>query len=109
MNGPASRTPEPPGGSRTPVRLSEDEMQKLAKARVGFRTHAMVYVIVNLFLAAVWLVTSRLASPAEAIPYWPIWPHLAWGIGLALHGFVVYGAASDWQRKEASRLRRKHT
>lgn len=84
----------------------------MAKARVGFRIHAMIYVLVNLFLAAVWYVTN----PAHPWPptlqggeayYWPIWPLLGWGLGLLIHGFVTYGGGKDWERREAEKLRRR--
>jgi hypothetical protein len=92
--------------------LTDLQIQRLAKARVGFRIHALVYLAVNVFLIAVWFVTTRFAGPVGNESYgsmpgfWPIWPELGWGVGLLIHGFVVYGGGSDWQRREEERIRR---
>jgi hypothetical protein len=91
-----------------PQILSDEEIRKAAKARAGFKIHAFVYVLVNLFLVAIWFVTTRLAGIGGWETYWPIWPHLGWGLGLAIHGFVTYGAGPDWTRREEERLRRKY-
>lgn len=84
----------------------------MAKARVGFRMHAIVCVAVNLHLALVWWITSDGASPALRDEgggyYWPLWPHRGWGLGLALHGFSVDGAGKDRERREEEKLRAKY-
>lgn len=53
------------------------------KARRDFRNHVAVYVIVNIMLVAIWRVSS-------GGYFWPIWPMIGWGVGLALHGWSVY-------------------
>lgn len=55
------------------------------RMKMGFYLHAGVYVLVNAFLAAV-----NLASSAEVM--WFRWPLLGWGLGLAIHGAVVWFA-----------------
>lgn len=87
--------------------LTDEEIRKLAKARAGFKIHAAIYVIVNAFLAAIWALTGLTAASEAGWYYWPIWPHLGWGIGLAIHGFVVYGAAAGWERQEEEKIRAK--
>ncbi len=47
----------------------------------AFRTHAMYYALVMVFLVLIWLMTSRGY-------FWPIWPMLGWGFGLAAHGLA---------------------
>ena len=56
---------------------------KRLKAKRGFNIHASIYVIVNLFLIVVWAFSGR-------DQFWPIWPILGWGVGLAIHGWMTY-------------------
>ncbi len=54
------------------------------RARRGFRKHLVVYAVVNGFLVLTWAVTG-------GGDFWPVWSMGGWGIGLALHGWGVYG------------------
>jgi hypothetical protein len=56
-----------------------------ADARHGFRIHAYVYVVVNLFLALVWALTS---DGFTVIP-WFLFALGGWGIGLVAHYAAV--------------------
>jgi hypothetical protein len=86
--------------------MTEEEMRRKAErranAKLGFRIHLVVYVIVNLGLAALNLATT---------PHylWVFWPAGGWGIGLLAHGMSVYGAGSNLQERmiadELERLR----
>ena len=53
------------------------------KAKRGFRTHVVIYVVVNAFLVLIWAASG-------AGYFWPLWPILGWGIGLALNAWTVY-------------------
>ena len=53
------------------------------QAKRDFKTHVMVYVVVNTFLVGIWYFS-------EAGYFWPIWAILGWGIGLVMHGWTVY-------------------
>lgn len=53
------------------------------KAKRGFEIHAAVFVAVNILLVAIWATTG-------GGYFWPIWPFLGWGIGMAFHGWSVY-------------------
>ena len=63
--------------------------------------HAWVYVVINGFLVAVWAMTNgsveqlndMFAHPVEFLDakFWPIWPILGWGVGLALHLTAAIG------------------
>ena len=68
---------------------SDDEKRRAAirrlEAKRGFRTHAIVYVLVNLLLVVVWASSSY--GPRM---FWPIWSIAGWGIGLGMHGWAVY-------------------
>ncbi|MBJ7331116.1 MAG: 2TM domain-containing protein [Solirubrobacteraceae bacterium] len=55
--------------------------------RTAFRTHATVFVAVNLLLFVLWLTTWQLLD-GTSYP-WFIWPLLGWGIGLAAHYAAV--------------------
>lgn len=60
------------------------ELERLARRRAGLRmgwiSHASVFVVVNLGLAAIAFATGR---------HWALFPLLGWGLGLAIHGAVV--------------------
>lgn len=51
--------------------------------RTAFRTHATVFVAVNLLIFAIWLTTWQL-NGATSYP-WFLWPLLGWGVGLSAH------------------------
>jgi hypothetical protein len=48
----------------------------------SFRSHAASYFLVMTFLVTIWLLTT----PGGY--FWPIWPMLGWGLGLAAHGLA---------------------
>ena len=63
---------------------SDEELRSKARNRaeekIGFYTHAAVYVIVNLFLIVVWWFTGGLGT----FP-WFIFPLFGWGIAIVIH------------------------
>lgn len=67
--------------------LSPEEIERLARrragAKLGWYLHALVYVVVNLFLFA-------LSAYAFGQRPWSVFPLLGWGLGLALHGAAVF-------------------
>ena len=70
--------------------MSEQETRyQNAKKRVealkGFYTHLTVYVLVNLLLFTVDVLTS----PDSLWFYWPL---MGWGIAVALHALRVFGS-----------------
>jgi hypothetical protein len=80
--------------------LRERAIAKLKKKR-EFTAHLLAYVLVNVFLVAIWAVTS------DGTLFWPIFPILGWGIGLAFHGWDVYGSPPREEQihHEMARLR----
>jgi hypothetical protein len=78
--------------------------ERRADAKLGFRSHALVYVIVNAGLAALNLLTSPQLL-------WFYWPLMGWGIGLVAHGVSVYLPRTDLRERavaaELERLRRR--
>ena len=74
-----------------------------AKERVealrGFYIHLTVYVIVNLGL----FIINMMTSPETL---WFIWPLMGWGIAIALHALRVFveRPGSSWEEKKISEL-----
>ena len=79
----------------------ERQARKRAAAKLGWYIHASVYLLVNLLLLSLSLASGR---------HWAVFPLLGWGIGLAVHGVVVFlltGGAGLYQRlvqRERERL-----
>jgi len=63
------------------------------KAREDFRTHLLVYALVNALLVVIWYMNG-----ADTTSFWPIYPLLGWGIGLVAHWYTVYGT-NDLRRE----------
>ncbi|NCI45482.1 2TM domain-containing protein [Sediminibacterium sp. WSJ-3] len=57
----------------------------MARARVGFRWSLACYVIVNAMLVVIWFFSSGAGSY-----FWPVWPMMGWGLGLAFQYFHAY-------------------
>lgn len=55
--------------------------RKRAAAKMGWYIHAFVFIAVNLLLAVLSASSGR---------HWAVFPFFGWGIGLAIHGFVVF-------------------
>lgn len=69
----------------TDIVLSDTEIRRRAKKRVGmkmgFSIHLLVFVCVNLGLVALNLLQGG--------HRWSVWPLSGWAIGLAIHGLVT--------------------
>lgn len=74
---------------------------KLADARrhvaalKGFYIHLTAFVLVNLLLLAINILTAS--------PWWVEWPFLGWGIGLLGHAIAVFGQAPDFAKNWEAR------
>jgi len=66
-----------------PADLRGLAITRLRKRR-DLQAHLLAYVLVNLFLNGIWLLTT----PGGF--YWPMIPMFGWGIGLAFHARDVY-------------------
>lgn len=85
--------------------LQDPALERLARrragAKLGWYIHASVYVAFNLLLAALSAISGG---------HWAVFPAVGWGIGLAMHGAVVFlvtGGAGLHERlvqRERSRL-----
>ena len=70
--------------------LITDPLERLARRRAGAKLawyiHAGVYLFVNLLLAVLSMSSGR---------HWAVFPAVGWGIGLAIHGAVVFVLAGS--------------
>lgn len=68
--------------------------------RREFYGHLASYVIVNVFLVAVNLVT-------DASYFWAMWPILGWGLGIAFHVVETFFKSSESYREEFEKWQAK--
>jgi uncharacterized protein DUF1707/2TM domain-containing protein len=68
------------------VRLPAERHRRQARRRKDFHAHLAPYVMVNLLLVVIWALTG-------AGYFWPIWPLLGWGVGLAAHAMEAFSPA----------------
>ncbi|WP_127507758.1 2TM domain-containing protein [Actinoplanes solisilvae] len=83
--------------------LREVAITRLRKKR-DLQAHVLAYVLVNLFLTGIWLLTM----PGGF--FWPMFPLAGWGIGLAFHIWdVLVGSVPSEEaiRAEMKRLERR--
>ncbi len=81
-------------------RLRQQAITRLRK-RTDFHAHLLAYVLVNAFLVAIWAVSGQGF-------FWPIFPIMGWGIGVAFNAWDVYRRqdySEDRIRQEMDRLR----
>ena len=57
--------------------------KKKVEARLGFKTHLTVYLVVNAIL-----ITVNLINSPEYL--WFIWPLMGWGIAIFWHAMAVF-------------------
>jgi hypothetical protein len=85
---------------------SEDELRELAihslKKKAGFRTHLIVYVLVNLLLVGIWAASG-------GGYFWPVWVIGGWGVAIGLQAWDAYrptaGITEDEISSEMEKLR----
>jgi 2TM domain len=83
----------------TETDLREPAIAQLKKKR-DFRSHVFIYVTVNAMLVVIWAITG-------ADFFWPIFPILGWGVGVAANAWDVYGRrpiGEDEIQRETERL-----
>jgi hypothetical protein len=64
--------------------LRDKAVRQLKKQR-DFRSHLLVYILVNTFLVVIWLLTDPHGF------FWPVFPIAGWGIGVIMNARDVYG------------------
>lgn len=112
LSGPGDAVGEPGPAPLQPYRPSAEldpEMRQRAlqrlEAKKGFRQHLAVYGCVMALLTCIWLVTGGLGSY-----FWPIWPMMGWGVGIAIHGATMALDKEPTEQQiaeESARLRKR--
>lgn len=80
----------------TALKHTDTDLDRLARkragAKLGWYLHALVYVCVNLMLVLLSLASGKT---------WAAYPAMGWGLGLLIHGLVVFfatGGAGLYER-----------
>jgi hypothetical protein len=78
------------------VREEEEQLRDLAirriRRRLDFKAHLFAFVVVNGFIVAIWALTGSGF-------FWPIFPMLGWGIGVAFNAWDVYVRAEPTEEQ----------
>lgn len=87
------------------ITQEETEAMEYVQGLKSFYMHAMTFVVVNVFIILVNLITS----PGY---FWFVWALLGWGLGLAIHALHTFDwfayFDSNWEKKQIEkRLGRK--
>ncbi|ANS80526.1 putative tRNA synthetases class I [Serinicoccus hydrothermalis] len=87
----------------------DPEMRKRAlakiEARQEWRQHFMMYALIMGLLTLIWLVSGGFGEY-----FWPIWPMMGWGIGVAIHGASLTFDREPTEKEiaeEAAKLRKR--
>ena len=75
---------------------TDTKLHELARKRVEFRIHLVVYIVTNTALWMIWFFTSR------GYP-WPVWPMACWGICVVFHYLFEYRPARFFSEEEEYR------
>lgn len=65
---------------------NQDALWEIAKKRVEFKRQITSFFLVNSFLVAIWYITSGRYGGY----FWPVWPIIGWGFGVALSYLNAY-------------------
>jgi hypothetical protein len=66
----------------------DPELWELARRRASFKTHLGTYIVINIFLWVLWLITDS-KEDHSGIP-WPVWSTVGWGLGVIFHYMGAY-------------------
>ena len=83
---------------------NDRHLWQIAKRRTEFKKSLTAYFLVNFFLCAIWFITSG----RHGGNFWPIWPMLGWGIGLAFQYVNAYTKVDNFSAtKEYEKLKKE--
>ncbi|MBK5286107.1 MAG: 2TM domain-containing protein [Bacteroidia bacterium] len=85
----------------------DENLWRIAKKRASFKRHLFSYVVINLFLYAIWYFTHGYNDEVHGFP-WPVWVTLGWGIGIAFNYYEAYHSYRDTSvEREYEKLKRE--
>ena len=80
---------------------TDNQLHELARKRVEFRAHLVVYCVINAALWSIWFFTGQGYA-------WPVWPMTGWGIGLLFHYMFEYRSSRFLsEEEEYNRLKKE--
>jgi hypothetical protein len=89
-----------------PAEELDSNLRRMARERVEFKKHLLVYVVV---IGALWVINYLTQMNWPPVYWWAMWPTLGWGVGLVLHGIGAYaGFDTVMAEREYRRLKRKY-
>ena len=80
--------------------MNQEQAQKRIDELKGFYAHLVSYVAVNAFLIVINIATYDQSGGIV----WFFYPMLGWGIGLAIHTFMVLFAGHNWEEQKMQEL-----
>ena len=67
---------------------NDAQLWQIAKKRAAFKRQCVSYILVNALLVAIWFLGFIKTGGSNS--FWPIWPIIGWGIGLAFSYIEAY-------------------
>lgn len=88
-----------------PEPTTVDQRRALAMRRIrakrDLRIHLVVYLAVNMMLTTLWLIGGGSTNF-----FWPIYSILGWGLGVAIHGYIVHVSDTPTEDQIQREMRR---
>ena len=81
--------------------LTDTQLRELARKRVEFRSHLVVYLVTNAALWSIWFFTGRGYM-------WPVWPMAGWSIGVIFHYLFDYRPSRLFSEEEEYQKMKKN-
>jgi len=73
--------------------LTDTQLHEMARKKVDFRIHFVVYCVT---IGALWIIWFATGSSYM----WPVWPMIGWGIGLVFHYLFDYKSSRFLSEEE---------
>ena len=79
----------------------DEKLWQIAKKRAGFKKQLGTYIVVNIFLWAIWWFKISPDNNYDSGIPWPAWVTLGWGFGIAWSYYKAYhdNGESDTMRE----------
>jgi hypothetical protein len=89
--------------------MDDNQLWKIAKARVEFKAHLRKYLFVNALLWIIWLIVNISNQGSHWTSPWPVYVSLIWGIILFIQFYNTYlKHIDDPVKKEFEKLKKKN-